>query len=189
MLSLISGISSLLQTWSAPCVGLACSTAASGLGPWSGGESYFTCLHFVGSDILLFVGSSFSRLNLADCVRILVSRLLSRMWSPVRVSVAWMGADLRATVMILETWFCILAALSKFDFAAVPQEEIPYSRNLSHASDVQLLLYAVIGAPGCPREFLHKCHMRFCSCGTLLDLTFPGHAGIERDSKVRWCGC
>ena len=100
------------------------------------------------------------------------------------VSIAWMGVDLSALVMILEAWFHTLFAFSKLDFVAVSKEKILNSRT---ASNVEFLLYAVISTPECPRECLHKCHVKFCLCGTLFNLTLQGHSGIEHDSKV--CGC
>ena len=131
--------------------GVACWTAASGLGPvfparlgvrhaWGSGlldscirsgsrlsslrawwrKLLRFSLHFVGSDILLCMGWSFSRLNLADCVRILVSLVcFQAVLSPVGVPITWTGVDLRAPVMmILQAWFCILVAFGSLKLVA-----------------------------------------------------------------------
>ena len=55
------------------------------------------------------------------------SLLLSRFFWPVTVSMDWTGVDLRASVMILDAWFCILLTLSMFDFEAAPYAATTYS--------------------------------------------------------------
>lgn len=90
---------------------------------------------------------------------------------------AWMGVDLSALVVTLEAWFCTLVAFfSKLDFGAVPQVKIPYSR-----TSLMCPFLCCNQHPPCPREFLHKCHMKFCLCGALFSLTLPGHSSIKRD--------
>ena len=116
-------------------------TDGMGLGTWTSSSEFLfsrvllCCrkldlfiLPFVGWFMRSFTGWSWSLLNFAACVSILIYCLSSRGWRPVTVSIADMGVLRMAPVIILMAWCCTLDSLLEFDFAAVELAAIPYSR-------------------------------------------------------------